>query len=736
MPDLNKDNKLELDNTKVLPSEFTIETPDFLELIAKSLHYNVNQIKSILDMITEWATVPFIARYKKETTWNLDEVEIRKIIDLDKKERNLFEAKDKAINNIFELDKLDSQIYNNIKNAKTLKEVEDIYKPYRSKKKTKAFIAIENWFWVIAELIKSNISQKYILENKEFTLLIEKDFTEQEILDWAISIISAEISQSTELRESLRNLLNKLWIIISKLKTEKSLEKLNDKTRSDLYKFDLYSNFVLLVSKVKSYQILALNRWVKLWILNIKIDSSDEILGLIKTRFKSFIKLSKDTTLSDLLTQAYKGGYTALFKSTTNEVLSDLKELGEDSAINTFQVNLWDLLMTRPEYWKTILAIDPWFKSGCKVAVINELWDPILFSKFFLFSKESAKKILINILNNNKIDNIVIWNWTWSNESVELIQEITEASDIEVYIVNESWASVYSASKIAAEEFPDLDTLDRGTVSIARRYIDPISELVKIPVWSIWVWMYQHDIPIKKLEEKLWYVVEDTVNEIWINVNTASVYILHHISWIDKRLARKIYKNRPYSSRESLKKILNTKAYELAIWFLRVPDSLEPLDNTDIHPDQYELARFIIKNMSILSQEEENNLEEFYEKNEEKLKELYNEVNVDTLEFILESYNSLWKEKRVNSAHQKAKSPITIESIKIWDMLEWVVRNVVAFGAFVDIWLKNDGLVHVSEIADRFVKDPNDFVRVWDNVKVRIIKIDLATNKIQLSMKK
>ena len=727
MPDL----KINKEDKKILPDEFILEIPDFLELISKNLEYNTKQIKNILDMITEWATVPFIARYKKEATWNLDEVEIRKIIDLDKKERNLFETKDKVINNIFELDKLDKNIFNNIKNAKTIKEVEDIYKPYKSKKKTKAIIAIENWFQIIADLIKTNISNKEILNNKNFINLVKKGFKEQEILDWAISIISAEISQNTELREALRNLINKLWIITSKFKTEKSLEKLNNKTKSELYKFDLYSNFRLLVSKVKPYQTLALHRWAKLWILNIKIDNSDEILELIKTRFKNYIKLDKNTKLSDLLLQAYKEGYSTLFKSTSNEILSDLKELWEDSAINTFQVNLWDLLMTRPEYWKTILAIDPGFKSWCKVAVINELWDPVLFSKFFLFSKESAKKILIDILNNNKINSIIIWNWTWSNESVELIREINEANNIDIFIVNESWASVYSASKIAAEEFPDLDTLDRWTISIARRYIDPISELVKIPVWSIWVWMYQHDISTKKLEEKLWHTVEDTVNEIWINVNTASIYLLNHISWINKRLAKKIYKNRPYSSREDLKKILDIKAYELAIWFLRVPNSSEELDNTDIHPDQYELAKFIIKNkLKILD------LEKFYKKNKEKLKELYSDVNLDTIKFILKSYDLLWKEKRVKSSHQKAKSPITIEDIKIWDTLEWIVRNVVAFGAFVDIWLKNDWLVHVSEIADRFVKDPNDFVKVWDNIKVRIIKIDLENNKVQLSMKK
>ena len=318
---------------------------------------------------------------------------------------------------------------------------------------------------------------------------------------------------------------------------------------------------------------------------------------------------------------------------------------------------------------------------------------------------------------------IIVGNGTWVNETVDIVSEIFDG---EIYIVNESGASVYSASKIAKEEFPDLDSLDRGTVSIGRRFIDPLSELVKVPVGSIWVGMYQHDMPVKKLEEKLWYVVEDVVNQIGINVNTASVYVLNHISGIDKRAAKKIYNNRPYISRAHLKKQLSDKVYEQAIGFLRVPESEEIFDNTDIHPDQYELARYIIENNITVGS---------FESNKAVLQELYPDATAWTVEFILESHSNIGKDPRVNSAHQKAGKKRDIKSIKEGDILEWVVRNVVAFGAFVDIGLKNDGLVHISQLVDRYISDPKEVVEVGQKVTVKLMSIDEKTGKIQLSMK-
>ena len=416
--------------------------------------------------------------------------------------------------------------------------------------------------------------------------------------------------------------------------------------------------------------------------------------------------------------------YEALFSSVENEIRANLSEVWEDDAIKTFQTNLEKLLMTKPEYGKNILAIDPGYAAWCKIAFLDNLWNPKDFTKIYLHKKDLAQDVLQKFLKKYSPDVIIVGNGTGSKETVELLQEITSK---DIFIVNESGASVYSASKVAQEEFPDLDSLDRGTISLGRRFIDPLSELVKVPVGSIGVGLYQHDVPAKKLEEQLGNVVEDVVNEIWINVNSASSYVLNYISGIDKRLAKKIFNNRPYKSRIDLKKQMTAKTYEQAIGFLRIPESEEKLDNTDIHPEQYDLAKFIIAEF------DGENLQEFFDKNIEKLKQLYDDVNIWTLEFILDSYKNAGIEKRTISTHKKAWIAKDAAEIKVWDVGEGIVKNVVAFGAFVDIGLKNDGLVHISQITDRFIKDPNEVLEVGQDVKVKVLKIE--GGKISLGMR-
>ena len=335
-----------------------------------------------------------------------------------------------------------------------------------------------------------------------------------------------------------------------------------------------------------------------------------------------------------------------------NEIRGELSELGEDDSIKTFQVNLQALLMTKPEYGKTILAIDPGYRAGCKICIIDTLGNPILFDKIFLHEEEKSRSQLSNIFKKYTIDSVIIGNGTGCDETSLIVSELFTG---DIFIVNESGASVYSASPIAQEEFPDLDSLDRGTVSIGRRYIDPLSELVKVPVGSIGVGMYQHDIAEKKLSEKLGYVVEDVVNEVGINVNNASIYVLQHISGIDKREAKKIYNHRPYKSRLALQKVLSEKAYELAIGFLRVPGSTESLDNTDIHPDQYPLARYILEHQVT---------QDNFVDHARNMIQIYPDTNRDTLSFILNSYSQIGIEKRINSTHTKAKKKIAMESIK------------------------------------------------------------------------
>ena len=690
-----------------------LEEPNYIEFVSQELWFKLFQVEVVLELIAEGATVPFIARYRKERTGDLDEDQIRAIIETKDKAEKLHKAKQTAINGIEELWKMTPELMENILKAKTLKEVEEIYKPYKSKKKTKAMIAIEKGFQVVADEIKKN-------RDFEIPADLLAQYSEEEILEWCVHIIAAEVSANSDLRADLIETLQKYGSILSSIKTEKSLEKLNDKDKAQIPKFEIYSDFSQKIAWLKPYQILALNRWESLGILNIKLEKTEKTFEWIQFHYARLLDVR--VPFIETLEFWFKEWYEALFKSVENEMRWMLSELWEDDAIETFKQNLAALLMTKPEYGNKILAIDPWYAAGCKMAVLDDLWNPIKFDKIFLHKGLEAKAKLKILLEEEKPWVIVVWNGTWVNETIEILQLIT---DIDTYIVNESWASVYSASKTAQEEFPKLDSLDRGTVSIGRRYIDPLSELVKVPVGSIGVGMYQHDMPEKKLEEKLGNVVEDVVNEIGINVNAASSYVLNYISGIDKRAAKKIYNNRPYKSRADLKKQLSDKVYEQAAGFLRVPDSSEKFDNTDIHPEQYELAGYIIDNGITPSD---------FESNKQMLLDIYPDVHVSTIEFILDSYNRIGEEKRVNSTHKKATRKGDVK-LQVGDITDGVVRNVVAFGAFVDIGMKNDGLVHVSQLTDSFVKDPKEIVEVWQSVQVKVTGIDEKTGKIQLSMR-
>ena len=568
------------------------------------------------------------------------------------------------------------------------------------------------------------------LKPEEFEKI--KDLDEKEILEGALEILSAEIVQDTKLREFLRNELLNNALVVSKLKSNKMLEKLPQTSKDQIHKFEIYKDFSTPIKKIKSYQILAINRWEKLGILNKKLELENFEDKFYKQQEKlhkyNFKQLAENLQVSGI------SPYKKLFESTENEVFGILKEKAEDDGIKVFQSNLFELLMTKPIYGKTISAIDPGYRTWSKTVVLDKLGNPVKFWKIYLHKEDEAKETLKEFLDN--VDIVVIGNWTASWETAELVLTLT---DKPIYIVNESGASVYSASKTAQEEFPDLDLTDRWTISIWRRFIDPLSELVKIPVGSIWVWMYQHDMPEKKLEEKLGYVVEDVVNQVWINVNTASYHVLKNISWIDTRTAKKIYKNRPYQSREDLKKILSDKVYQQAIWFLRVPNSPEILDNTDIHPEQYELAKFVLTQVedvkTLTDQQIDILAEQIFNQNKEKIKKLYEAANSGTIKFILKALKNAWVDPRKNFAHKKASKKLDIEDVKEWDILEWIVRNIMPFGVFVDIGLKNDGLVHISQIANEYVADPADFVQIGDKVKVKIIKIDKDKGQIQLSMK-
>ena len=683
--------------------------PNYIELTSTFLSLRPFQVEAVFSLVDEGATVPFIARYRKERTGDLDENQIRDIIDTRKREENLYKAKCTAIEGIREQGLLTDELEATLQNAKTLKEVEDIYAPFRAKKKTKAMLAIEKWFQVVADAIKLNRPFS-IPEN----LLLE--YPREEIIDGAIEIIAAEITMNGEIREYLREYLWENGLIASKKKSEKMLEKLNDKVKSELHKFEIYADFSVLIARVKPYQTLAMNRGENQEILIVKIEKDDESYEWVRDFYPA-------GTLLPELEDAIKKWYTALFKSVETEIRSELTEQAEDESIRTFQENLGNLLMTKPEYGKRVLGIDPWYRTGCKIVLLDEIGNPLEFSKIFLDKKDDAIRIIETLSKKHTPAVVVVGNGTASDETVDLIQSVLT---LPIYIVNESWASVYSASPTAQEEFPDLDVTDRGTISIVRRYIDPLSELVKVPVGSIGVGMYQHDISAKKLEERLGYTVEDTVNQVGVNVNTASVHVLQYISWLDKRTAKKLYNHRPYASRKSLEKVLSEKAYEQAVGFLRIPESKEVLDNTNIHPEQYALAHYVIEHAIAPSQ---------FSSHKTTLQELYKDVTPLTLEFITEAYKGIGADPRKLSSHREVTAKQSLATLTEGSIVSWVVRNVVAFGAFIDIGLKWDGLVHISEIADRYVKDPMDFLHVGQKVKARILRIDEKTGKIQLSLR-
>ena len=693
--------------------------PDYIKEIADALSLKPYQVEVILAMTEEGDTIPFIARYRKERTGNLDEEVIREILAEKTKRENLFKAKQTAINGIEEQGELTADLQAKIVACQTLKEVEEIYKPYKLKKKTKAMVAIENGFQPVADSIKKGASESEI--KNEFEVLLSENSLE-EILEGAQCIISAEIASEPELRSFLKRQTLRDSQVVAKKKSDKMLAKLKEKDAQQISKFELYKDFKASLKALKPYQVLALNRGEQLGILSVKIDKSDTTEMFAQQKY--FRDIGYKGADTKLLVAAFKDGFTVLFKSLENEIRSDLNEVGEDDAIASFRSNLEALLMTKPEYGQMILAIDPGYRAGCKIAVLDTLGTPIHFDKIFLHQPDSAKKTLEQLLAAYVPETIVLGNGAGTDETLDLIQSLTKT---QVYIVNESGASVYSASKIAQEEFPELDSLDRGTISIGRRYIDPLSELVKVPVEAIGVGMYQHDIPVKKLEERLGYTVEDVVNRVGINVNSASTYVLNHIAGIDKRAAKKIYTNRPYQSRAALRKVLSDKVYEQSTGFLRVPESLEELDNTDIHPDQYALAKYYLQHQN------EGSVESVFTKYEAEIKKLYPEATSLTLEFIAEAYAKIGKDERVHSSHRKAEEKIDPSSIIQGSVVAGVVRNVVAFGAFVDIGLKNDGLLHVSQIANKFISNPAEELEVGQRVKVKVLSME--NGKIQLSMK-
>jgi uncharacterized protein len=686
-----------------------ISEPSYVCEISKVLGLTVNVVEGVLSLVVEGATVPFIARYRKEMTGNLDEDIIRGILDLRSSLEKVYMAKKSALNSIFEQGKLTGELTKSIINSLNLVEVADIYEPYKRKKKTKADVAIEKGFGLIADLI---IVQSDIVIPED--LLVS--YTRDEIISGACDIVSQVIVDCVSYKKYVRHYFSSYGVIESDFVKQDKIDTLVDKVKGQVHKFEIYDGFIGDVHKLKEYQVLALNRGEDLGLIKVKLAGDDGCF---------------DGLCNEVITESYnieplkscvKSAYKKIFTSIEKEIRKELTERAHVKAIEAFQQNLYKLLMTKPQYGKNVLAVDPAFRTGCKICVLDKLGNPSNFDKVYLHSDKEMILKIKSIISKFSIDVVVIGNGTGSNETFDLLAGAFEG--MAFVIVNESGASVYSASPTAKKEFPNLDLTDRGTISIGRRFIDPLSELVKVPVESIGVGMYQHDISEKLLKEKLEITIGDVVNEVGIVVNTASSFVLKFISGLTVKSAEKIADNAPYKSRKGLKKVLSTKAYEQAVGFLRVQDSKEILDNTSIHPEQYEVAKYIFEN-NIIS----------FTSNENKLKEIYSGIDIHTFNFIIDSKKLIGQDLRKFDAALKIKKTISMDDVKDDDILDGVVRNIMQFGAFVDVGLKSDGLVHISELANKFVSDPNEIVSVGQAVRVKVLSIDKATGKIQLSLK-
>ena len=707
---------------------------EIINELVQELNIKSVQIESVLKLLSENNTVPFIARYRKEATGNLNEEEIRRINELYTYECNLLKRKEDVIRLIDEKGLLTDELKNNIMSAKKLVEVEDIYLPFKEKKKTKATDAIKNGLEPLAKIIMSqpttfndDIINKYLNDNVK---------TKEDAITGSKYIIAEWISDNAYYRKYIRSYVWKNGKLTSKLKP-----KSNDENKT----YEIYYDFTEPVKYIKSHRVLAINRGENEKILTVKIDINDE--DIIKYLESKIIK--KDSIVNEYIKDAIKDSYKRLiFPSIEREIRSELTLRSEDVATKVFQDNLEHLLLVPPMKDKVVLGFDPAFRTGCKLAIIDPTSKILGIFKIYPHEPqnewEKSKEVLKTLIKKYNVDIIAIGNGTASRESEKLVSETLKEMNTacKYAIVSEAGASVYSASKLAISEFPDLHVEERSAISIGRRLQDPLNELVKIDPKSIGVGQYQHDITPKKLSESLDFTVIKCVNNVGVNINTASPSILKYISGLTKPAIDKIIKyretNGKIKSRKEIKdkKILNDKIYEQSIGFMRVIDGTNPLDITNIHTESYDVVTKLLE--SIGSTVNDLGTKELIDKLnniniEEKCKEL--STDIYTLEDIIKSLEMPNRDYRDNYDMPLLKSDIlTIDNLKVGMELEGTVRNVVDFGAFIDIGLHDDALVHISKITKKFIKHPSEVLSVGDIVKCYILNIDKDKNKVSLTL--
>lgn len=700
-----------------------------IEELSSELNIKINQIKAVLTLLEEGSTIPFIARYRKEATGALDENQITKIEEKYRYYNNLMERKETVIRLIDEKGMLTDEIKKNILNCTKLVEVEDIYLPYKEKKKTKATEAIKMGLEPLAKAIMAFPTKGSLESLCGIVPNVEKEVA----LENTKYIISEWISDNAYYRKFVRNYIWNNASIISKIKKNAVDEK---KT------YEIYYDFTEKVKYIKPYRVLAINRAEKENVISVKSDyDNDYIFNSLSNK----IIKNKESFVVDYVNDAIKDALKRLiYPSIERDVRSELTEKSEDNAIEVFKDNLENLLMTRPVKGYRVLGFDPAFRTGCKLACLDEkgnvLHKDVIYPHEPKNEKEASRIKLLNLIKTYNINLIAIGNGTASRESEEFVANtIKDLKDVYYTIVSEAGASVYSASKEAQREFPDYEVQERSAVSIGRRVIDPLSELVKIDPKSIGVGEYQHDVNSKKLTESLDNTVSKVVNEVGVNINTASNFILKYVSGLTTTVINKIQKfkeKKEFTSREEIKKLTTDKVYEQCVGFLRINNSINPLDNTGIHPESYELTSKLLKLLNLDIKDIKT--EEFKHKLENiDLEKLTKELNSDiyTVTDIIKELKNPGLDPRSEAPETILRSDVlTIDDLSIGMELKGTVRNVASFGAFVDIGLHDDGLLHISKMSKNFVKDPKDIVSVGDILTVYISDIDKNKGKVQLSL--
>lgn len=714
---------------------------NILQMIADELGIKISQVESTVKLIDDGNTIPFIARYRKEVTGNLSDEVLRDLGERLAYLRNLESRKEEVSRLIEEQGKLTEDLSTAIDNALTLAELEDIYRPYKQKKRTRATIAKEKGLEPLATIIYLQMEKKTIAEIAEEYINPEKSVDNvEDAIKGAMDILAETISDNAQYRKQIKRMCFREAVIVSKAAKE------DEKSA-----YEMYYDFSQTISKVPSHRILAMNRGEKEGFLKVKVDKPEEkILDMIQ---RDIVK-DKNSQFASILIETIEDAYKRLIEpSIERELRADLSEKAEEKAIKVFGQNAKQLLMQPPIKGMNVIGFDPAYRTGCKIAVIDSTGKLLDTTTIYPTEPQNdvdgARKKLVDLIKKYKVNMIAIGNGTASRESEMFVSDTLKELDEEVFyaIVSEAGASVYSASKLATEEYPDINVSLRGAISIARRLQDPLAELVKIDPKAIGVGQYQHDVNQKRLDESLTGVVEDAVNSVGVDVNTATPSLLSYVAGVNNTIAKNIVmyrdENGKIKSRKELLKVpkLGKVAFEQCAGFIRIFDGTNPLEITAVHPESYDAAEKLLDKLGYKKEDitDKEKLEELRKKLKDvNVKLLAKELDIGelTLADIVAELSKPGRDPREDLPKPILRSDVLkFEDLKEGMILTGTVRNVIDFGAFVDIGVKHDGLVHISEMSNNFVKNPADVVSVGDIVKVKVIGIDNERQKVKLSMK-